>query len=117
MNELPELQVMSVKIPVSDLAASRRWYADVFGLTEVMEWPDADGVVRGVALSGLGTVLLALREHPAAAAATHGFGFVNVQVPGEEDLSGCGDAPGPVADPSHPGDQRGQGSPGRLPRP
>jgi hypothetical protein len=31
-----------------------------------------------------------LREHPTAAAATHGFGFVNVQVPGEEDLPGCG---------------------------
>ncbi|HET9648894.1 MAG TPA: VOC family protein [Microlunatus sp.] len=89
MNELPELQIMSVKIPVSDLAASRRWYADVFGLRVVMEWPDADGVVRGVALSGLGTVLLALREHPAAAAATHGFGFLNVQVPREEDLSEC----------------------------
>lgn len=90
MNELPELQVMSVKIPVSDLAASRRWYAEVFGLTEVMEWPDADGVVRGVALSGLGTVLLALREHGVAAAATHGFGFLNVRVPAEEDLAGCG---------------------------
>ena len=89
MNELPELQVMSVKIPVSDLAASRRWYADVFGLRAVMEWPDADGVVRGVALSGLGKVLLALREHPAAAAATRGFGFLNVRVPAEEDLAGC----------------------------
>lgn len=89
MDELPELQVMSVKIPVSDLPASRCWYADVFGLREVMEWPDADGVVRGVALSGLGEVLLALREHPAAAAATHGFGFLNVRVPSEGDLSGC----------------------------
>jgi catechol 2,3-dioxygenase-like lactoylglutathione lyase family enzyme len=90
MSELPELQVMSVKVPVSDLAESRCWYADVFGLTEVMEWPDADGVVRGVALSGLGKVLLALREHPAAAAATGGFGFLNVRVPTEEDLPGCG---------------------------
>ena len=89
MNELPELQVMSVKIPVSDLAASRRWYADVFGLREVMEWPDADGVVRGVALSGLGQVLLALREHPVAAAATVGFGFLNVRVPAEADLPDC----------------------------
>ena len=37
-----------------------------------------------------GQVLLALREHPVAAAATHGFGFLNVQVPSEKDLSGCG---------------------------
>lgn len=89
MNHLPALQLLSVKIPVAELAASRRWYADVFGLREEMEWPDADGVVRGVALAGIGDVLLALREHPAAAAATHGFGFLNVQVPGEDELAGC----------------------------
>ena len=89
MNDLPALQLLSVKIPVADLAASRRWYADVFGLREEMEWPDADGVVRGVALSGIGAILLALREHPVAAAATHGFGFLNVQVPAQEDLTGC----------------------------
>src|SRR6476661_7941668 len=88
MNDLPALQLLSVKIPVADLAASRRWYADVFGLREEMEWPDPDGVVRGVALSGIGDILLALREHPEAAAATHGFGFLNVQVPSEEDLAG-----------------------------
>ena len=39
MSELPELQVMSVKIPVSDLAASRRWYADVFGLRALTHRP------------------------------------------------------------------------------
>jgi hypothetical protein len=54
-----------------------------------MEWPDADGVVRGVAFSGLGQVTLALREHPEAAAATDRFGFVNVRVPHENDLPAC----------------------------
>ncbi len=86
---LPPLEVLSVKIPVSDLSVSRAWYERVFGLREEMEWPDDDGVVRGVGFSGLGAVLLALREHPAAAAATHRFGFVNVKVPSEEDLAGC----------------------------
>lgn len=86
---LPSLDVLSVKIPVSDLAASRAWYARVFGLREEMEWPDADGVVRGVGFSGLGSVTLALRQHPEAAAATDGFGFVNVRVPGENDLDDC----------------------------
>lgn len=86
---LPPLDVLSVKIPVSDLSVSRLWYARVFGLREEMEWPDGDGVVRGVGLSGLGSVTLALREHPGAAAATHRFGFVNVRVPGEEDLASC----------------------------
>jgi len=86
---LPPLNVLSVKIPVSDLSVSRPWYAQVFALREEMEWPDADGVVRGVAVSGLGQVTLALREHPEAAAATDRFGFVNVQVPHEDDLPAC----------------------------
>lgn len=86
---LPPLDVLSVKIPVSDLAASRPWYAIVFDLREEMEWPDDDGVVRGVAFSGLGNVTLALREHAEAAAATHRFGFLNVRVPQEVDLAQC----------------------------
>jgi catechol 2,3-dioxygenase-like lactoylglutathione lyase family enzyme len=89
MTALPVLEVLSVKVPVSDLSTSRRWYADVFGLVEEMEWPDQDGVVRGVGLSGLGSMMLALREHPAAAAATRNFGFINVRVPGERDLDAC----------------------------
>jgi catechol 2,3-dioxygenase-like lactoylglutathione lyase family enzyme len=87
--KLPSLDVLSVKVPVTDLAVSRAWYAAVFGLREEMEWPDDDGVVRGVGFSGLGSVTLALREHPAAAAATEGFGFLNVKVPDEEDLDDC----------------------------
>ena len=86
---IPPLNVLSVKIPVSDLSVSRPWYAQVFGLREEMEWPDADGVVRGVAFSGLGQVTLALREHPEAAAATDRFGFINVQVLHESDLAEC----------------------------
>jgi len=86
---LPPLDVLSVKIPVSDLMVSRAWYQRVFELREEMEWPDGDGVVRGVGFSGLGAVTLALREHPAAAAATDAFGFLNVKVPGEEDLDAC----------------------------
>jgi catechol 2,3-dioxygenase-like lactoylglutathione lyase family enzyme len=86
---LPQLSVLSVKIPVSDLAVSRAWYARVFELSEEMEWPDDDGVVRGVGFSGLKQVTLALREHPVAAAATHRFGFLNVRVPAEEDLAEC----------------------------
>lgn len=89
MTDLPELRLLSIKIPVSDLAASRRWYAEVYGLQEHLEWPDGDGVVRGVALKGIGSSLLALREDAEAAAATRGFGFVNVAVPSVADLPGC----------------------------
>ena len=86
---LPALDVLSVKIPVKDLAVSRPWYALVFGLHEEMEWPDDAGVVRGIGFSGLGDVTLALREHPQAAAATNRFGFLNVRVPAEADLADC----------------------------
>ncbi len=87
---LPALDVLSVKIPVSDLAVSRPWYAAVFELREEMEWPDDDdGVVRGVGFSGLGQVILALRQEPAAAAATDRFGFLNVRVPAEAHLDDC----------------------------
>ncbi len=89
MNRLPTLTVMSVKIPVADLAQSRRWYGDVFELREEMEWPDHDGVVRGIAFAPIDGVMLALREHPEAAAATRRFGFLNIGVPTEQDLTGC----------------------------
>lgn len=89
MSALPQLQVLSVKIPVADLSVSRKWYAEVFGLREAMEWPDEDGVVRGIAFEPLDTVTLALREHPGAAAATRDFGFVNIRVPAEPDLAAC----------------------------
>ncbi len=89
MPDLPVLEIMSVKVPVADLSASRRWYAEVFGIRVEMEWPDADGTVRGVGFSPLGAVGLALREHPQAAAATRDFGFFNVHVPAEDDLAAC----------------------------
>lgn len=89
MTDMPVLELYSMKIPVSDLAEARTWYAEVFGLREDMEWPDDDGVVRGVAYQPLGTVTLSLREHPTAAAATKDFGFVNVRVPHQADLAAC----------------------------
>jgi catechol 2,3-dioxygenase-like lactoylglutathione lyase family enzyme len=89
MTNLPTLDVLSVKIPVSDIAVSRQWYTDVFGLVVAIEWPEPDGVVRGVALSGIGSLLLALREDPPLAAASVNFGFLNIRIPAEADLPGC----------------------------
>ncbi len=64
-----------VKFPVSDLAASRAWYERVFGFEVTIEFPDEQGVVRGLAgtAKGLGEVGLALRENPAAAVGIRGF--------------------------------------------
>ena len=58
--------IFAVKLPVRDLTASRAWYERLFDLRLVMEFPDGDGVVRGVAydVPGLGDTGLALRERP-----------------------------------------------------
>jgi catechol 2,3-dioxygenase-like lactoylglutathione lyase family enzyme len=58
--------IFGVKFPVRDLAASRPWYEKVFGLELYYEFPDDDGVVRGVAYTapGLGDTGVALRERP-----------------------------------------------------
>ena len=63
----PQLSgIFGVKFPVRDLAASRTWYEQVFGLDLAYEFPDDDGVVRGVAYTapGLGDTAVALRERP-----------------------------------------------------
>ena len=64
-----------LKFPVSDLALSRAWYERVLGFQVAFEFPDADGVVRGVAgtVPGLGEVRIALRQNPDAARGGTGF--------------------------------------------
>lgn len=67
--------IFAVKFPVTDLPRSRTWYADVFGVEWEYEFPDDDGVVRGVAgpVPGLDGVGIALRENPAVARGIAGF--------------------------------------------
>ncbi|GAA2050154.1 VOC family protein [Catenulispora yoronensis] len=74
--------VHHVKIPVTDLARSVDWYGRVFGFAVTMEFPDSDGVVRGVAgeVPGLGDTLLTLRVNPAAAEGCRGFDPVSFAV-------------------------------------
>lgn len=57
-----------VKLPVTDVQKSLAWYRRVFDARPMLEFPDEDGVVRGVActLPGCGDALLALRENPQA---------------------------------------------------
>ena len=70
-----------VKLPVSDLARSREWYERVLGYTVDREFPDDDGVVRGVGgrLPGAG-VPVALRQNAEAAAGTAGFDPVSFAI-------------------------------------
>lgn len=61
---MPSLtRLRGVKLPVADLPKSLDFYRRVFGLAVWLEFPDADGVVRGVAgdLPGCDSGL-ALRE-------------------------------------------------------
>ena len=66
--------VRHVKLAVSDLARSREWYERVLGYTVRFEFPDDDGVVRGVGGRLPGSdVLVALRQNARAAAGNAGF--------------------------------------------
>jgi catechol 2,3-dioxygenase-like lactoylglutathione lyase family enzyme len=77
-----------VKLPVTDLARSRAWYQRVFGFEVAWEFPEADGVVRGVAgsMPGLGDVLVGLRENSQAAAGCRAFDPVSFAVQGRADV-------------------------------
>lgn len=70
-----------IKLPVSDLARSREWYERVLAYSVDREFPDGDGVVRGVAvrLPGAG-VPLALRHNAQAAAGNAGFDPVSFAI-------------------------------------
>lgn len=74
--------MFAVKLPVSDLTRSRAWYEQVFGFIPEIEFPDDDGVVRGVAghLPGVADPAFALREDPAAARGVAGFNLLNLTV-------------------------------------
>ena len=54
--------IFAVKLPVSDLSAGRAWYEKVFDLRPIFEFPDDDGVIRGVAyaIAGMPDTGLAL---------------------------------------------------------
>lgn len=80
--------VKLIKLPVSDLRASVRWYRRVFGAEPVLEFPDIeDGVVRGVAMEMPGDGGgIALREAPGHAAGVRGFNLAVWSVRGEADI-------------------------------
>jgi len=75
-----------VKLPVSDVAASREWYQRVLGFRTEIEFVE-DGVVRGVALARDGAACsIALRHDPERAKALSGFDALALLVPAREDV-------------------------------
>ena len=75
-----------IKVPVTNLARSRAWYERVFELKPTMEFPDDDGVVRGVAYRPLGGFSLALRENPAVARGIAGYDPFAILLQGRADI-------------------------------
>ncbi|WP_280485788.1 VOC family protein, partial [Nocardia cyriacigeorgica] len=73
---MPDLAgIHHVKIPVSDLPRSVRWYREVFGFRPTMQFADSsDGVVRGAAGDIPGVGVVALRVNAEAAAGCKGLG-------------------------------------------
>jgi catechol 2,3-dioxygenase-like lactoylglutathione lyase family enzyme len=80
--------VHHLKVPVTDLARSRAWYADVLSLVVELEFRDDDGTVRGVAFERRGGLTLCLREDAPRARALAGFDPYAVLVPTRADLDG-----------------------------
>ena len=83
----PLAGVHHVKIPVTDLPTSLAWYERVFDFKATIEFPDENGVVRGVGgeVPGVGQ-LVAMRENPRAAEGCKGFDPFGFAVEGPEDL-------------------------------
>lgn len=77
-----------VKIPVTDLTRSIDWYAQVFDFRATWEFPEADGVVRGVGgvLPGLGDTMVAIRVNPKAAEGCRNFDPVSFAVQDHADI-------------------------------
>jgi catechol 2,3-dioxygenase-like lactoylglutathione lyase family enzyme len=76
-----------VKVPVSDVARSRQWYASVLGFEFDLEFTE-DGALRGAALyHPVANMRLALRQDPARAAAMAGFDIIALAVGTRQDLT------------------------------
>jgi catechol 2,3-dioxygenase-like lactoylglutathione lyase family enzyme len=84
--DIPVAGVHHVKVPVTDLARSLPWYAELFSVTVDLEFRDDDGVLRGVAFTSRNGLTVCLREDPARARALAGFDPYAVLVPTRRDL-------------------------------
>ena len=82
----PLSQIHHVKLPVSNLLASREWYQHVLGFQVEIEFTE-DGDLRGLAMADRDrTLRLALRLDPERAAALSGFDPVALAVPTRDDV-------------------------------
>ncbi|HEX9259816.1 MAG TPA: VOC family protein [Acidimicrobiales bacterium] len=80
-----------VKVAVTDLQRSRAWYERVLDLEPILEWPDSQGVARGVRYRAKGGFALALREDSTIAHAMVGFDPFAILVQGRGDVEAWAD--------------------------
>ena len=80
-----------MKLAVTDIQRSRDWYERVLGLEPILEWPDSQGVVRGVRFRAKGGFALAIREDLAVAQAMVGFDPIAILVQGRADVEAWAD--------------------------
>jgi catechol 2,3-dioxygenase-like lactoylglutathione lyase family enzyme len=81
------LGIHHIKIPVSNLVVSRKWYERLFELEPLMEFrDDDDGIVRGVVYRSMGDLSLSLRENPSAARGMAGFDPFAIMLRGRADI-------------------------------
>ena len=82
----PLKQIHHVKLPVSDLSASRDWYQRILGFEVEIEFTEG-GELRGLAMTDRDrTVRLALRLDPERTAALSGFDPLALTVPTRDDV-------------------------------
>jgi catechol 2,3-dioxygenase-like lactoylglutathione lyase family enzyme len=82
----PLKQIHHVKLPVSDLSASRDWYQRILGFEVEIEFTEG-GELRGLAMTDRDrTVRLALRLDPERTAALSGFDPLALTVPSRDDV-------------------------------
>jgi catechol 2,3-dioxygenase-like lactoylglutathione lyase family enzyme len=88
MNQPALAGIHHLKIPVTDLSRSVAWYEKVFGFRATIEFPEGDGVVRGIGgvLPGLGAPTIAFRENKQAAQGCQGFDPFGLGVADRSDL-------------------------------
>ncbi len=78
--------VHHLKLPVSDLERSQRWYASRLGYSVVQEFAE-EGIVRGVVMEHPdGGPSFALRLDPARASAAAGFDYFSIGVPDKDTI-------------------------------
>lgn len=80
-SEVPALNALHhVRLPVSNVLASRDWYVDVFGFQPILVAEEEDAVT-GVVLEHPSGVVLGLHQDPNAAAALRRFVVIGLCVP------------------------------------